>query len=674
MTTSPKICLLDEETINKMAAGEVVENSSSVVKELIENSLDAGSTQICVEIQEGGRELIRITDNGCGMSKEDSLLCLERYATSKIRKVEDIEEILTMGFRGEALPSIASISKFTLLTTPKQENDKNELGTLIIVEGGRQISCTSAPRSPGTTIEVKSLFFNVPVRRKFQKSPSYDTQEISKIVTLLSLAYPHVQFELVSDQKSLLKTTPAAVPLSFRELLERRISNVLGKEYSSSLVPLHFEHPPYHIIGHISFPSIHRPNRTGQYLFINQRAVTSSLIASAVREGYGTMLPNHRYPNFVLHLHIPGSLFDVNVHPQKREVRLRQEFQLKEAIIQSIQNALRQDQSHLQTQMHSHVKPPHKLQDQECEQTHPESPHQPSNLSSVFSQEIPPFWSSYASLLSPIAKPVQDEKEPWSFQSFDSHSSNESNFSDHSQKKPANLTSQFPSDTFAAQIKQRPQQFQMPILNIQHTTPKVLATLQGYCILEPFQLPSRLIGTSSTKQEGGLFLLDQKAAYARIHYEQLLCKASGREDIQPLLIPLTMHLSVAEFQAIQGHIDLLNQMGFSLREFGESSILIDAFPSFIKQEQLQACIQAMTQDLIEMHSSRQIQSRREEQLALSACRSSLPSTVRLSLEEAQSLLQQLLQCDIPGKCPFGKMTCLYFSSEEIAKWFHKTTG
>ena len=342
-----KIRVLNDQTINKIAAGEVIENPASVLKELVENSLDAGATSICVEIQEGGRQLIRVSDDGCGMSSDDALLCLERHATSKIREVEDIEDLLTMGFRGEAIPSIAAISKLTLLTSSLHEEGKKGEGTLIVVDGGRLLTCSSAPRSRGTTIEVKSLFFNVPVRRKFQKSPAFDSQEILKLLGLLALAYPSVQFELISDQKTLLKTPLSPSLLSFHELLGRRLECVLGKEYSSGILPLQFQQKPYELEGYIGSPSSHKPNRTGQHLYINQRLVFSPLIASAVREGYGTMLPNHRYPIFLLHLRMPGSLLDVNVHPQKKEVRLRQEFQLKEMVIQSIQMSLRQEQRHL---------------------------------------------------------------------------------------------------------------------------------------------------------------------------------------------------------------------------------------------------------------------------------------------------------------------------------------
>lgn len=658
---SSKIRVLNDHTINKIAAGEVIENPSSVVKELVENSLDAGAQNICVEIKEGGRQLIRITDDGCGMNGDDALLCLERHATSKIKEVEDIQDLVTMGFRGEALPSIAAISKFTLLTSHCDE-EKKESGSFIIVEGGRILSHAPAPRSHGTTIEVKSLFFNVPVRRKFQKSPTYDAQEILKVLNLFALAYPSVRFELISDQKSLLKTPSASTALTFHEQLERRLEPILGKEYASSLIPLKFQQDPYEMVGFIGLPTFHKPNRTGQHLFINQRLVTSPFIAAAIREGYGPMLPNQRYPVFILHLHMPGSLLDVNVHPQKKEVRLRQEYQLKEALLQSIQAALRQEQSHFS--------PP--LQEEGA--------------------LIPPFWAPYASLLSPSFRPPSTSEEKWEYQPVTSNtesqfiSSLESETSQPSHSSQPSYSSQFSHSSQPPHFTSHSQRNQTliptavkaaPTSSPSSTSfivgvaiPKVLATIVGYCILESFAINPQLMKISSHYKEGGLVLLDQRAAYSRIHYEKLL-KRSSKNESQSLLIPLTLQVSSSEYLALSDHMVLLNEMGFGLREFGDKSMVIDAYPSFLKQDELQFFLTLLMQDLVEIKSSRRLQMKKEEQLALAASRASIPQNKQLSLEEAQTLVQQLLQCELPAQCPLGKPICLYLSSEELTKLFQK---
>ncbi len=330
-----KIRVLTDQTINQIAAGEVIENPASVVKELVENSIDAGASEISVEIRAGGRQLIRISDNGCGMSRDDAVLCLERHATSKIRNLDDLNELHTMGFRGEAIPSIASISKMTIMTRPEED----EGGTLVMVEGGRMLSCAPVARSKGTTIEIKSLFFNVPVRKKFQKSPAYDVQEIQKMLNFIALANPKIKFELINNEEIVFKATPSNSETQI-EALKERIEAVLGTTFTLDALPIELDKGDYHLIGFLGSPFHHRPNRTGQYLFINNRPIQSSTLAYAIREGYGMTLPPNRYPSFVIYLTLPGEDVDVNVHPQKKEVRFSREQQLREMIIKGVENVL----------------------------------------------------------------------------------------------------------------------------------------------------------------------------------------------------------------------------------------------------------------------------------------------------------------------------------------------
>ena len=332
-----KIRVLTEGTINKIAAGEVIENPSSVVKELVENSLDAGASEITVEIHGGGRQLIRVTDNGCGMTADDALLCLERHATSKIKDVEDLQHLETMGFRGEAIPSIAAVSKFTLLTCPMETESAQ--GICLRVEGGHILDYSPASCPKGTKVEIKNLFYNVPVRKKFQRSPAYDNQETLKILSHLALGYPQIKFSLISNQEILLSTKKPTTE-DFQIQFGERIKDVLGEDFYRQLIPFSGAKDQISIQGFIGLPAFTRQNRTGQYVFINRRSITSSLISFAVRDGFGPILDSKRYPVFLMHLSLPGSLVDVNVHPQKREVRLRNEQLLKELIIQSTEKAL----------------------------------------------------------------------------------------------------------------------------------------------------------------------------------------------------------------------------------------------------------------------------------------------------------------------------------------------
>lgn len=318
-----KIHLLSELTINQIAAGEVIENPASVVKELIENAIDAGATQIDIEILSGGFQKIRVSDNGSGMSAEDAVLSLERHATSKLSSAEDLFSLATMGFRGEALASIAAISKMSL-TTALEDTPALHLE----IEGGKIQEASPAARLRGTTIEVRSLFYNVPARKKFQKSPTASSAELTRIVSQLALAHPEIGITL-TQQGRLLFSLPAASKESFAELLQRRVITLLGDPFFSSSRILMFQENEWSGSGLLSDPQFSRHNRSGQHLFVNRRPVSCLPISYAIRDAYGTRLSSDAHPFYVLHLFLPSSLVDINVHPQKKEIRLREESMLK---------------------------------------------------------------------------------------------------------------------------------------------------------------------------------------------------------------------------------------------------------------------------------------------------------------------------------------------------------
>ena len=323
-----KIHLLSEETINRIAAGEVIENPASVIKELIENAIDAGATHITVETKGGGFGLIRVIDDGCGMSAEDAVLAFERHATSKISTSDDLFSLETMGFRGEALASIASIAEVTLLTA-----DENN-GTKVEVSGGKIISVDPSPRQRGTTIEVQSLFFNVPARKKFQKSAAASNGEIYKLLVTLSLAYPGISLQLIAEDR--VAFSAPAIQGSFFEQLEHRLVATLGDGVASQAKMIDRDG----IQGFLGAPMHSRPKRTGQYLFVNRRAVVSPMISYAVRAAYSTRIDEDRHPLFALHVQLPPDVVDVNVHPQKKEIRFQEEMGLKEKMIRAVAAAL----------------------------------------------------------------------------------------------------------------------------------------------------------------------------------------------------------------------------------------------------------------------------------------------------------------------------------------------
>lgn len=329
------IRVLSSQTINKIAAGEVIENPSSVVKELVENAVDAGATQITIEIERGGFSLIRISDNGIGMKKEDLLLSIERHATSKIKDAEDLEEIVTMGFRGEALASIGAVSKLKMISTFQGKEHGNEL----VCTGGKLSNPQPASREQGTTLEVRALFFNVPARLKFQKSPQASQNAISKIITKFALAYPHLSIRYYADGKEMVAVNP--------ETLEERCLPLMGSGFVKEAMGVAFSEGGIQLTGLIGNPLQAKTNRSGQSLFVNGRAVFSPEISQAIYEGYGTRLSHHLHPSFVLYLTLPPDLVDVNVHPQKREIRLRDSFRVQDKIRKGILSAFQKGQKEI---------------------------------------------------------------------------------------------------------------------------------------------------------------------------------------------------------------------------------------------------------------------------------------------------------------------------------------
>lgn len=324
-----EIHILPEHLINQIAAGEVVERPASVVKELVENSVDAEADRIVIEVIEGGENLIKITDNGRGMDSEDAGLALERHATSKISTNDDLFNIRTLGFRGEAIASIASVSKFTLRTKQKGSVE----GTQIVAEGGNKKSSGAAGCPDGTEITIEDLFYNTPARKKYLKNPATEYRHILNVVTGIALSHPHISFKLIRDGNivfDLPKTDDDKV----------RISSLLGKQTASSLIPIFYGHSQIQMSGYVGSPSIARSNRNNQYLFVNNREVKSHVLAFAVKQSFYSLLPKEKYPVFILKIVIEPELVDVNVHPRKQEVRFRNEKEIFQAVTSSVAHAL----------------------------------------------------------------------------------------------------------------------------------------------------------------------------------------------------------------------------------------------------------------------------------------------------------------------------------------------
>lgn len=623
-----KIRVLSDHTINKIAAGEVIENPASVVKELVENSLDALAAEITVEIKSGGRQLIRITDNGCGMNSDDALLCLERHATSKLKDIEDIYALDTMGFRGEAIPSIASISKFTLLTRLNDKANAGQLGTMVIVEGGKILQCASVECALGTSIEVKQLFFNIAVRKKFQRSPSYDTTEILRVVLLQALANPQVKFTLISNQETLL-TTPLPPTTNFEELLGERIKSLLGDEFFRQQCYLEGSCEDCSLQGFIGVPSYTKHNRTEQFILVNRRPIVSPLISCALREGYGSALQSGRYPACVLHLTLPADLLDVNVHPQKREVRLRQEHQLKALISGAVEKTLQKQAFTFPSSfVEAYASVRHDL-------SFAVKPNFMAAPSPAFSGELPAYNFPF------------DDKEP--FEPY---------------VKPV-VSIPAPSEVKAAPSKTLPQQSELfEALPKVTNSYKVIATLQRYILAQPVSIS----GNSAVV----LCLIDQRAAHGRIIYEKLMAQQTGHLELQTLLIPYTFDFTASEAAMLREHLAVLQSMGIQIKEFGANTFMVDALPAVFGNVDMHKFISEVVNDLHAFGSSDSMRRENEKKIAAIASRTAVSGEKRLTVEEAQALVDHLTSCQQPNQCPHGKAVITSLSLQDIGNLFMRS--
>ena len=567
---------LCEHTINQIAAGEVIENPASVLKELMENSLDAGATKIVVEIEGGGLLRILVADNGKGMGKEDALLCLERHATSKICETKDLFCVATMGFRGEALASIASISKMTLQTAQGEG-----LGSEVIVEGWKVLEVNPFARNQGTTIEVRQIFYNVPARRKFQKSPAACSTEITKLFVFLSLANPFVTFELYQDGKLAYRFVKEG-EVFFSSLI-LRIGQTLGEEFSLQSTKIDFSCPFFSCKGIVGSVENTRPNRSSQYVFINKRPLICPMVSFAVKDAFGTRIPEGRFPVFVLHIDMEKELLDVNVHPQKKEVRLQEEPRLKFFLQKGIEEALTGRQiEEIQAPM-------------------------PMFADKPFFQEPDPF------LKQPLCS-IAD--------------------------LPHFVMPEFP-------IEKRP----VPIGLYGH-----------YLWLE---------GDSISLPEGKgkeVVLVDLRAAGARVLFESLQ-KTSGGSDAQGLLFPLTWACSLEEKERIQGSLEELSFLGFSLEE-GRSGYLVNAIPSMLQESEALLFLQDFIRTEEKGGGVDLVRQRRLATVAARTC----AKRERHNMQTALALLEALLKSSFPYSCPLGKKILIFLEEKDLEQLFTRKSG
>src|SRR5438270_1050981 len=605
-----RIRLLPEIVASQVAAGEVVERPASVVKELVENSIDAGAAKIDVLIRRGGISLMRVIDDGCGMDRDDALLSLERHATSKIRSVSDLEAIGTLGFRGEALPSIASVSRFRLTT---REPDA-VAGTEILVNGGKIDIVRDGGEAPGTQVEVRSLFYNVPARRKFLRAENTESRNIEHQLHLQAIGHAQIAFTFTRDDRVVFQLPATAA-------LNDRIRDLYGNELLQQLLPLDGSRSSQiRISGLIGRAGLSRQTRAQQLVFVNGRAIESPVITAAVREGYHTALMKGQYPVTFLFLELDPGAVDVNVHPSKREVRFRDPNGVREAVARCIQETLGRGRADWQEKFRAPMATPTQpavdltLRPQVSipEESHRELPHLSSIGGTTTEAGLPRQLSSQTFSTTPAVEFVGRDRA-----------------------RPSN------GDRAEAS---RQQQFQIiGVLN------------KLYVLME---------------NADGLVLVDQHAAHERILFEELRRRMEEQGvPSQKLLISQTFELPPRDADWIEQNMSILQKMGIGIESFGPNTFRIDSLPSFLKVMDGAQFMRKVIDDLKSASDRSSPLRLGEDMIAKSVCRHAVKANDPLRYLEVEKLIQDLLECDLPYCCPHGRPTMIQISNVELEKKF-----
>ncbi|MEH7344799.1 DNA mismatch repair endonuclease MutL [Bacillus sp. JJ1532] len=617
-----KIIQLDDALSNKIAAGEVVERPASVVKELVENSIDAGSTIIEIETEEAGLAKIRIIDNGDGIAEDDVLTAFQRHATSKIKDENDLFRIRTLGFRGEALPSIASVSKVEMKTST------GEIGTRVVVEGGKLGAVEKAPARKGTDLVVSDLFFNTPARLKYMKTIHTELGNITDVVNRLALAHPEVSIRLIHNDRKLLQTNGNG---DVRQVL----AAIYGMNIVKKMIPIQASSLDFQISGYAAYPEITRASRNYISTMINGRFIKNYALAKAIQEGYHTLLPIGRYPIVLININMDPLLVDVNVHPSKMEVRLSKEQELYELVIETIKAAFKKEEL-----IPTGFTQPKPIQPKQ-EQIFLQLDHIPEK---AFKEErfvLPPT-SSIVMEEGMTTEPGENNHKPMSEmvstfveQDIASLSINENigestgvSYMGENQKKPTRIPPLYP-----------------------------IGQMHGTYIF--------------AQNEKGLYIIDQHAAQERIKYEFFKEKVGQvASELQEMLIPLTFDYSTDDYIKINEYKGELEKVGVFLEPFGHNSLIIRSHPQWLPKGEEKEIIEDMIEQLLSMKRV-DIKKLREEAAIMMSCKASIKANHHLRNDEIQALLDELRQTSDPFTCPHGRPIIIHYSTYDMEKMFKR---
>ena len=682
------IHVLDSRTIDRIAAGEVVERPASVVKELVENAIDAGSTAITVEAKEGGIEFIRVTDNGCGIEREQLPTAFLRHATSKIEDADDLNHIASLGFRGEALSSIAAVSRVEIITKRKE----NLTGTRMVLEGAKEQSIDEIGAPDGTTFLMRNLFFNTPVRRKFLKQPATEGSYITDLMEHLALSRPDISFKFVLGNQTRFHTSGNG---DLREVIYR----IYGREIAAELVPIQMEENGIKIEGYLGKPVLVRSNRNFEIYFINGRFIRSGVIAKAIEEGYKQYLMQHKFPLCVLHITMDTETVDVNVHPSKMDVRFSDGMAFARMLSEKIATTLRnremipdaslEDERSIQKKEQEDRKASWKEHTPEVFEKKREESYRVMEAAKY--EAVPkdrrefiqkPIWQeTHAGIQTSLRKPesVSEQTEVQSAAPAATPESKEDDFFVEAAPPEETKTSVQVPETTAADAAQPAAPTQEATVE---TEPEV-ANAQQLNLFEEKMLSMqnrsryRIIGQVFDTYwliqfEDKLFIIDQHAAHEKVKYERLMKQFHEKSVVsQRLMPPIIVSLTGQEESILHTYEDAFAQLGFEIEAFGGNEYALRSVPVDLygcsERELFLAVLDELSQETGNRGSFQVI----EEKIASMSCKAAVKGNNRLSLQEAEQLIDELLTLDNPYNCPHGRPTIITMTETDLEKKFKR---
>ncbi|MBS1370425.1 MAG: DNA mismatch repair endonuclease MutL [Lentisphaeria bacterium] len=648
-----RIKVMSEHLSNRIAAGEVIERPASVVKELVENAVDAGAKRIRIEIERAGSRLISVSDDGCGMDADDALLCIEPHGTSKLFKEDDIDNIITLGFRGEALPSIASISRLELTTRTAEQLE----GTRVVVDGGRLTDTSPCGGAVGTTIRIRDLFFNTPARRKFLKADATEAHHIEEAVLALAIPRPEVAFELVMDGRCSFKSPASENP-------GPRLREFFGRVYADALWPVSHQENGIRITGFTAAPGFTRNSRREQRTFVNGRAVESPAIYRGIREGYATLAESGRFPPAILFLEMSPRDVDVNVHPAKREVRFKHEYVISRAVATAIGNALKRTREAVPEQMlqdspFSGKVPLRMVLDAAAVQYEPKRSEQPTLPEIVPERRLP------------LPPPPEAAEPPPPLPAFDVPESADAEAAP--EPEPAVQEAGTGSAVFLTDTPPGSE----PDVQIREAALEIPSRSKFDYPEIPFngEWPTRVIGVLDdtyllASGSSGLIMIDQHAAHERVMFERLLDSARKGIASQPLLLPQTLELPHSMASLLLRNRKIFEAVGFDVEPLGSSTVMLNSVPAALpNHRELTVMIPDMLQELLD--NAEHKLPVELEYVARAACRAAVKAHDVLPLSAADELLRQLGECRQGTLCPHGRPTMITITLREIEKRFSR---